>query len=199
MTLPRVPHTNIRYLGEICICFLLNITIFEGYLVLNVGKLWSYISFLVKPPTSFILYCVYPSIWSLYTVTLSPRIASAIQTKHKKSKMIFTVSQNQTLCSIQMPKRFLIFNNKNSLLCTTEEGVLIFLVEKRDNKMLYFLAETYLQRCQLPRIGMPATFQRHWTSNSIWISANKRIRKIRTFLPTFYWQIYQWPWKTSCD
>ena len=35
---------------NICICFLLNITIFEGYLVLNVGKLGSYISFLVKPP-----------------------------------------------------------------------------------------------------------------------------------------------------
>ena len=98
VTLPRVPHTNIRYLGiEIYVfVFLLNITIFEGYLVLNVGKLGSYISFLVKHPTSFILYCVYPSIWSLYTVTLSPRIASAIQTKHKKSKMIFTVSQHKT-------------------------------------------------------------------------------------------------------
>ena len=84
---------------NICICFLLNITIFEGYLVLNVGKLGSYISFLVKPPTSFILYCVFPSIWGLYTVTLSPRIASPIQTKHKKIKNdthCFT-TQNQTL------------------------------------------------------------------------------------------------------
>ena len=101
VTLPRVPHTNIRYLGiEIYVfVFLLNITIFEGYLVLNVGKLGSYISFLVKPPTSFILYCVFPSIWGLYTVTLSPRIASPIQTKHKKIKNdthCFT-TQNQTL------------------------------------------------------------------------------------------------------
>ena len=117
----------------------------------------------------------------------------------KKSKMIFTVSQNQTLCSIQMPKRFLIFNNKNSLLCTTEEGVLIFLVERRDNKMLYFLLKLIYNAAQLPRIGMPATLQRHWAGNSIWILANKRIRKIRTFLPTFYWKIYRWPWKTSSD
>ena len=52
VTLPRVPHTNIKYLDiEIWIfCCCQMSQYLEGYLVLNVGKLGSYISFLVKPP-----------------------------------------------------------------------------------------------------------------------------------------------------
>ena len=55
-----------------------------GYLVPKIGKVISYISFLVRDP-GFILYCVSLRIWRrLYTVTLSHRIAPEIRTKTHK-------------------------------------------------------------------------------------------------------------------
>ena len=56
----------------------------KGYLVPKIGKVVSYISFLVRDP-GFILYCVSLRIWRrLYTVTLSHRIAPEIWTKTHK-------------------------------------------------------------------------------------------------------------------
>ena len=56
----------------------------KGYLVPKIGKVVSYISFLVRDP-GFILYCVSLRIWRrLYTVTLSHRIAPEIRTKTHK-------------------------------------------------------------------------------------------------------------------
>ena len=63
-----------------------NVTIFGGLSGAKCWKTWIIYFFSCEAPTSFILYCVYRRSWSLYTVTLSPRIASAIQTKHQKFK-----------------------------------------------------------------------------------------------------------------
>ena len=60
----------------------------EGYLVPKIGKVVSYISFLVRDP-GFILYCVSLRIWRrLYTVTLSHRIAPEIRTKTHKISIV---------------------------------------------------------------------------------------------------------------
>ena len=110
-----------RYRNIYSFVFLLNITIFGCYLVLNVGKLGSYIYFLAKPPTTSILYCVYPSICRIYTVTLSAQIASTIQRKHKRFKKYVYCNMIQIVIHIfrEEPKKKFIIFKQFCFLCNT--------------------------------------------------------------------------------
>ena len=76
-----------------------NVTIFGGLSGAKCWKTWIIYFFSCEAPTSFILYCVYRRSRSLYTVTLSPRIASAIQTKHQKFK------QDLPMCMVTLGEK----------------------------------------------------------------------------------------------
>ena len=140
----------------------------EGYLVPKIGKVVSYISFLVRDP-GFILYCVSLRIWRrLYTVTLSHRIAPEIRTKTHKISIVLQKYIFRIIAVIfsKMPCQHKIFSS----------------FERKNSEISCWLNVVY-NDVQLPRMELVETLQRvsePTTSSEFW-----QTTKVKRFSGSF--------------